>query len=77
MLEAVLAVVLAILLLNQFDVILKLIGRIITGMVTIFLLNFVFSPLGIGLGMNVVTLLVSGVLGFYGVVALYAIQAIL
>ena len=77
MLKAGLVLILAILLLSQFDMILKFLGRALAGMVAIFLLNFIFNPLGIGLGMNLITLLVSGMLGFYGVVALYAVQAVL
>ncbi len=74
MLEIVICVVLGILLLSQFGGFFK---RVLIGIFTMFLLNFVFNPLGIGVGINFVTLLISGMLGFYGVVALYAVQAIL
>lgn len=74
MLEMAIFVVLGILLLSQFGGFFK---RVLIGIFTMFLLNFVFNPLGIGVGINFFTLLVSGMLGFYGVVALYAVQAIL
>lgn len=49
----------------------------IIGLVLIYLSNLIFVPLGISVGINIFTLAISAFLGFPGVVAVFAIQAIL
>lgn len=55
----------------------RLLYHSILGGVLLLILNFPLSAFGLGVGLNGVTLLISGILGVPGVLMLYAIRAIL
>jgi inhibitor of the pro-sigma K processing machinery len=55
----------------------RLICRSAVGAVAIFAVDFLLSPMGLFVGINAVTALITGVLGIPGLVMLYAVRWIL
>jgi inhibitor of the pro-sigma K processing machinery len=62
---------------SQIKVILKLLFNAGVGAVILYLSSIVMVPLGISVGINIFTLVISAFLGIPGVITLFAIQAIL
>lgn len=55
----------------------KVIFNGIIGSVCIYIANYIFSPLGFFVGINLLTFAVAGILGIPGVISLYIINAFL
>lgn len=68
--------VLALLLLPKpVEVLLKIGMQATLGLLALFGLNYLLLPLGYGVGLNLITFGVAGVLGLPGVVSLFVLQA--
>ena len=70
-------VLLLMLLPKPFKFFLRFTSQGVVGFLAIIGLNFLLLPLGIGVGINLVTLGVAAVLGVPGVVSLYILEAFL
>lgn len=62
---------------NIIKKIIKLLFNGILGGIIIYLSNAIFIPLGINVGVNIFTLLISAFLGLPGLIVIFIIQAIL
>ncbi|MBQ2752889.1 MAG: pro-sigmaK processing inhibitor BofA family protein [Firmicutes bacterium] len=56
---------------------LKLLANSVFGAVALFAINTVFGFTGLGVGINMVTIITAGVLGLPGIAALYIVRIIL
>ena len=56
---------------------LKLLANSVFGAVAMFAINTVFGFTGLGVGINMVTIITAGVLGLPGIAALYIVRIIL
>ncbi|NLL79751.1 MAG: Pro-sigmaK processing inhibitor BofA [Clostridiales bacterium] len=61
---------------RKMECIINFILRGVTGMIAIYFINAVFMQqnISIGVGINLLSVLTSGVLGFPGVILLYGVQ---
>ncbi len=62
---------------EKFKVFGKFIFNGVIGSVGIYIINYIFSSIGLFVGINVVTFIVVGVLGIPGIISLYIINAFL
>lgn len=74
---ALLLYLIARILLVPFKLIIKLVINALVGGVLLVIFNFVGAPLGLNVGINVITALVVGFLGIPGLILLILIQLIL